>query len=73
MCSEVVQLHPIVSNIVSRLAVTPRPVTEDIVGSYCLLSLSQAPSQAVPERQEKSTPVGMGYGRPWIDQWRLGP
>ena len=23
--------------------------------------------------KEKSTPVGVGYGRPWIDQWRPGP
>ena len=27
---------------------------------------------AEEERKEKSTPVGVGYGRPWIDQWRLG-
>ena len=24
-------------------------------------------------RKEKSTPVGVSYGRPWIDQWRPGP
>ena len=25
------------------------------------------------KEKEKSTPVGMGYGRPWTDQWRPGP
>ena len=25
------------------------------------------------ERKEKCTLVGMGYGRPWVDNWRPGP
>ena len=25
------------------------------------------------KKEEKSTPVGVGYGRPWIDQWRSAP
>ena len=24
-------------------------------------------------RKEKSMPVGLGYRRPWVDQWRPGP
>ena len=27
----------------------------------------------VEKRKEKSTPLGVIHGRPWIDQWRPGP
>ena len=27
---------------------------------------------ALVRRKQKSTPVGMVYGKPWVDQWRHG-
>lgn len=34
--------------------------------AICLWFLSR-------KRKEKSKPIGVGYGRSWLDQWRRGP
>ena len=41
--------------------------------TYCLSSQSLQVLVLHLLRKEKSTPVGVGYGRPWTDQWLPGP